>query len=118
VGVSLGIERLFLLQEELGRVPAAGTTTEVLVAVFGPQTLTSTLAAAHALREAGIKVEVFAEEAKLAKQFKHANARGYPWLVLVGPEEAAKGVVSLKNLRTGAQESVAVAVAVERIRQA
>ena len=116
VGVSLGLERIITVMEELGMLPKTGTTTEVLVALHGMATLDASLAAAQRLREAGIATEVFAEVAKLGKQFKHADARGYPWLLLIGPAELESGCVALRNLRSGEQAVVPMADAIEKIR--
>lgn len=117
VGVSLGLERIITVMEELGMLPKAGTMTEVLVALHGAATLSASLEAAQRLREAGIATEVFAEVAKLGKQFKHADARGYPWLLLIGPSELESGCVTLRNLRSGEQTVLPLADAIEKIRE-
>lgn len=116
VGVSLGLDRIVTVMEERGLLPKGGTATDVLVIVYGEETLSQTLAAAAAVRAAGVRAEVFGETAKLGRQFKHADARGYRWTILIGPEEAAVGVVALKNLRTGEQAKISIAAAVERIK--
>ncbi|TNE91605.1 MAG: histidine--tRNA ligase [Deltaproteobacteria bacterium] len=115
VGVSLGLERIVTVMAELGMLPEAGPVAEVLVTVFSDDQLGDSLAAANALRAAGVRTEVYAGSPKLKNQFKHANARGYTWLVVVGPDEAAEGVVTLKNLRTGEQQRIAAAQAGARI---
>ncbi len=118
VGVSLGLERLITVMEELGMLPSAGTATEVLVAQWGADTLPETLDAARRFREAGIRTELFTEPAKLAKQFKHANARGYRWLALVGADEKAAGTISLKDLLRGEQSSLSIADAIAAVQKA
>jgi len=109
VGVSLGIERIFMLMEEMGLMPDTPTTTQVWATVFSEDTRPATLEAAAALRSAGIRVQVSTRVGKLAKQFKDASSRGVPYVLLCGPEEAAEGKVTLKNLATGEQQTAAPA---------
>jgi histidyl-tRNA synthetase len=103
VGVSLGIERIFMLMEEMGLLPAIPTTTQVWVTVFSQDTLSASLEAATLMRSAGINVQVSTRTGKLAKQFKEADGRGVPYVLVCGPDEAAQGKVLLKNLATGEQ---------------
>jgi histidyl-tRNA synthetase len=103
VGISLGIERIFMLMEEMGLLPAIPTTTQVWVTVFSHDTRSASLEAATLMRSAGVNVQVSTRTGKLAKQFKDANSRGVPFVLVCGPDEAAKGNVVLKNLSTGEQ---------------
>jgi histidyl-tRNA synthetase len=103
VGVSLGIERIFMLMEEMGLMPAASTSTQVWATVFSEDTRTATLEAASLLRQAGVRVQVSTRVGKLGRQLKDANNRGVPFALLCGPDEAAAGTVVLKNLATGEQ---------------
>jgi len=114
VGVSLGIERIFMLMEEMGLMPTTMTSTQVWATVFSSDTRSSTLEAAAVLRQAGIRVQVSTREGKLGKQFKEASTRGVPFAMVCGPDEAAAGTVVLKNLATGEQFSgTAEQVAIE-----
>ena len=105
VGVSLGIERIFMLMEEMGLVAAARTATQVWATVFSDDTRSATLAAATALRSAGVRVQVSTRVGKLGKQFKDAASKGVPFALVCGPDEAAAGTAVLKNLETGDQHS-------------
>lgn len=105
VGVSLGIERIFMLMEEMGLMPAASTSTQVWATVFSEDTRTATLEAASLLRQAGVRVQVSTRIGKLGRQLKDANNRGVPFALVCGPDEAAAGTVVLKNLTTGEQIS-------------
>ena len=115
VGVSLGIERIFMLMEEMGMLPDTQTSTQVWATVFSADTRIATLQAAATLRSAGIRVQVSTREGKLGKQFKDAASRGVPFVLVCGPEEAASGTVVLKNLATGAQISGPPAEVAERL---
>ena len=105
VGVSLGIERIFMLMEEMGLMPAASTSTQVWATVFSEDTRTATLEAASLLRQAGVRVQVSTRVGKLGRQLKDAHNRGVPFALVCGPDEAASGTVVLKNLTTGEQIS-------------
>ena len=108
VGVSLGLERLITVMEELGRLPTRGATAQVLVTVFSREQAPASLALAHALRSAGVRVELFTDDKKMKAQFKYANARGFEWLAICGPDEVEAGVVVMKHLASGEQHRVLV----------
>lgn len=118
VGVTVGIDRLFTVMEERAGLSEADASPDVLVALMGDDTLGPTLAAARAFRDGGIATELFTETAKLGNQLKHANARKYRYVVLVGSDEAARNVVSLRRLSTGEQVQVPVEDAVRTVRAA
>lgn len=115
VGVSLGLERIVTVMAELGMLPSPGPVAEVLVSVFSDDYLDHSLMAANTLRAAGVRAEVYVGAPKLKNQFKHANARGYDWLIVVGPDEVADGVVALKHLASGQQERIDASAAADRI---
>ena len=58
------------------------------------------------LRNAGVKVELYPDAAKVAKQFQHADKRGIPFAIVVGEQEIAGNTFSLKNLESGEQVSL------------
>ena len=62
---------------------------------------------AKELREAGLRVEMAHEASKLGKQFKFADRKGIPLVLIQGPDEIRDGQVSVKDLRDGTQESIA-----------
>ena len=97
-----------LLLQRDGRMPAvrAGTTT-VLLATLAPELLPTSLQLAQALRAAGLDTDVYPEAEKLSTQLKYANRQGIPFAVLLGPDEAAAGQVTVRDLRTGEQVMVA-----------
>lgn len=118
VGVALGLERLVTVMEERGLLGSAGTTAPVLVTVFADDTRDASVRIATALRREGIATDLYLGDARLRSQFKYANARGYRWLVVVGPDEAAENRLSLKNLSTGAQSTLTLPEAVKALRAA
>ena len=56
---------------------------------------------------AGLRVDIYPEADKLGKQFKYASSRNVPFVAIVGDDERAQGTVSIKDLRSGDQQTVA-----------
>ena len=106
VGLAFGLERLHDVLEELGMLPQT-SVVQVFATFFSPELVGETLAIAGELRTAGFNVEIALDPGeKLAKQFKHADKRGIPLAVVVGPDEQAQGVVVLRDMRSGEQRAV------------
>jgi histidyl-tRNA synthetase len=109
VGISIGLTRLFFQLREAGIVPAADSSVEVLVALMDDTRLADALALSQQLRAAGFNVETQLEPRKLAKQLQYADRAGIRFAVIRGDDEAARGVVAVKDLRRGEQFEVAEA---------
>jgi histidyl-tRNA synthetase len=107
VGISIGLTRLFWQLREAGLVGAADSSVEVLVALLDDAGLGEALALSQRLRAAGFNVETQLEPRKLAKQLQYADRAGIRFVVIRGPEEAARGAVAVKDLRRGDQFEVA-----------
>ncbi|MCI4567326.1 histidine--tRNA ligase [Lysobacter sp. CFH 32150] len=103
VGISIGLTRLFWQLREAGIVSSAESSVQVLVALMDEARLTDSLALARQLRAAGIATEVQLEAKKIGRQFQYADRAGIRFVVLVGEDEAARGVVAVKDLRREAQ---------------
>jgi len=120
-GVSLGIERIIDLMDMLGLYPPhiGGTLVEVLVTVFNEATQAESTRLAAELRRAGIKTELYMDDAKykLGKQFAHADQKQIPLVAVLGDDEIAQGMVKLKRLRDGHEQSVPRADAAAAVRQ-
>ncbi len=59
-----------------------------------------------AFREAGIETEIYPDQAKLKKQMSYANAKGIPFVALVGENEISKNVLTIKDMGTGEQKEL------------
>lgn len=107
-GTSLGIERLVDVLEELGSGDGDGTRTitDVLVTIFDSAHLGDSLALAASLRRAGINTELPLETRRLGAQLRHANQRGIPWAVFLGPDEVAAGQATIRDMRSGDQTTL------------
>jgi histidyl-tRNA synthetase len=107
VGISIGLTRLYWQLRDAGLINTAQSTVDVLVTQMDPVQLPAYLALATELRSAGIATEVVLEGGKLAKQFKYADRAGIRFVVVLGEDELAKGVVTVKDLRRQDQFEVA-----------
>jgi len=111
VVITLLLEKYGLLPENLDVNPAP-----VLVTVFDEERQLASLKLATELRTAGLKVVVYPEATKLGKQFKYADRIGARVTLVLGPDEAEKGQVAVKNLASGEQVTVAQDAVVDFIR--
>ena len=104
-GFSLGVERILVLMQERAeqaQVQEAGGV-DAMVTCWSPELVGHALALAQQLRAEGVGVDVYPGFDKMKRQFKYAHERGAKFVVTVGPEEAAEGVVVVKVMRTGEQ---------------
>ncbi len=118
VGTTIGIERLIAVMEEQEMFPpnVGKTTVQVLVAAFAPDLLQASIALSTQLRAAGLRVQTYFEPIALREQIGYANAKGIPVIAIIGPDEAAQGQVTVRNLQTKQQQTIASAQAAEVIR--
>ncbi|MBQ0907820.1 histidine--tRNA ligase [Flavobacterium sp. F-328] len=107
VGISFGLDRIYLVIEELSLFPQTVTATSAALFLnYGHKEALYAMQAIGKLRQAGIRVELYPDAAKLAKQFQHADKRGIPYAVLVGETEMEAGTYALKNLASGEQQNL------------
>lgn len=117
-GFAFGFDRLVEAAELLQLIPTqALSNTQVLVGVFSQATLSQTLAAATQLRDAGIRTELYPKLEQLSKQFKTADQKNIPFVLLIGEEEASKNLVTLKNTVTRTQEVLSLENAISAIQK-
>ncbi|MBV2207978.1 MAG: histidine--tRNA ligase [Thermomonas sp.] len=107
VGISIGLTRLFFQLKDAGLVATADSSVDVLVALMDEAGLEHALAQSQRLRAAGLNVETQLEPRKLAKQLQYADKAGIRFVVMRGEDEAARNVVTVKDLRRGEQFEVA-----------
>jgi len=115
VGVSLGLERIITVMDELGMLDDAAGTAQVVVTVFGEDTRAVSYRAAAAFRAAGANTQVMLGTPRLKKQFKVANQSGARWVVVIGPDEAAGDQLALRDMQSGQQSVLSLAEAVARV---
>jgi histidyl-tRNA synthetase len=116
VGFGLGFDRMVEAIADKNIHPDITTSaTQVLVTIFSQELSTDALQVAHQLRGAGITTEVSVSVDKIGKQFKLADQKNIPWVVVLGDEEKQSGGVQLKNMRTHSQQLVPLAEIVRHI---
>lgn len=107
VGISFGLDRIYLVVEELNLFPKTVTaTSKALFINYGDIEAFYAMQAIQKLRAAGVKVELYPDNAKMAKQFQHADKRKIPFAVIAGEKEMESNSYALKNLVTGEQITV------------
>lgn len=107
VGISFGADRIYDVLAELNLYPEnLQSTTQLLFATFGEQELLYALRWAKALREKGLRVEVYPEPTKMKKQMSYADSKKISYVAIVGSDEMASGEVMLKNMLTGEQQKM------------
>jgi len=92
---------------EAGLVGTAASSVDVLVALLDEAGLEHALALSQRLRAAGLNVETQLEARKLGKQLQYADKAGIRFVAIRGEDEAARGVVAVKDLQRGDQFEVA-----------
>ena len=106
VGISFGADRIYDVLDHFGAFPAdLAQGLDVLLLHMGDDTLKSVLGAAAECRARGLRTEVYPDPAKMKRQFKYADDRRVPYVIVIGSDEAAQGHVTLRNMESGAQES-------------
>lgn len=103
VGFGIGFDRTVEAADQLGLIPTEGQGTRVLVAVMNETDISGSLEVVQKLRSIDISTEVYPAIDRLAKQFKLADQKKIPFVVVVGEQERAAEKVTLKNLQTGEQ---------------
>jgi histidyl-tRNA synthetase len=106
VGISIGLTRLFYVLTEAGLLKDGPSTVQVLVTQLDPTLLPDYLALTAELRAAGLNTEIHLEPAKLARQFKYADRAGIRYAVVMGSDEKAEDVVTVKDLGIGEQTRI------------
>lgn len=106
IGFGIGFDRTVEAADQLGLIPTDNTGPQVLVTVFSENTQANSLELAGQLRARGVRTEVYPEVDKLGKQFKVADQKQIPWVVVLGEDEVANNQITLKDLETGTQRLV------------
>jgi histidyl-tRNA synthetase len=107
VGISFGVDRIYDVMEELQLFPAdVHTGTKVLFFNLGEAESRQAFKLMQQLRDRGIPAELYHEQAKFDRQFKYAEKKGIPYAIIIGGEELATAVATVKHLRDGTQSTL------------
>jgi histidyl-tRNA synthetase len=116
VGFSFGVDRLYDCLESLDLFTETGETpTRCLITNFDVASSRAALPLLAELRAAGIPAELYPDAGKLQKQFKYADAKGIPLVIVLGPEELAAGVAKVKIMKTGEEKVLPLAEVVANL---
>lgn len=123
-GFSLGLERILVVMEERGMFDkpiAEGKlrldSADVMVTIWSEETTADSLKLAGDLRAKGLRVTLYPEADKLGKQLKYADTIKVPYVCVLGESEIADGTVTLKNMKTGEQETIGFKEIATKIKQ-
>ena len=108
VGISFGLDRIYLVMEALQVFPTTiEQSLDVLCLNFGEEESKAALKLISKLRQQGIRADLYPSATKVQKQFKYADKRAVPYVMLLGANELAEGQFVVKNMKTGEQQSYA-----------
>ncbi len=117
VGISIGLTRLFYVLGEQHMLSDAMNTAPADALIL-PMTadLSPAIRLATAFREQGIRTQLYLEQKKFKAKMSYADKLAIPYAVFLGEDEIAQGLCSVKDLRTGVQETLTAEAAAEKIR--
>ena len=116
VGISFGADRIYDVMVGLDLFPEeVNFSTKVLFVNLGEAEQMASMQIIRTLRDAGIAAEIYPEAAKMKKQMEYANRRAIPYVVIIGSNELAERRATVKNMRTGEQQSVEFAAVADAL---
>ena len=116
VGISFGLDRIYLVLEALNLFPTDKTTsTKVLFINFGSEESLYCLKAIALLRSKSIATELYPDPAKLKKQMVYCNKREIPFVVMVGASEMSQNKYMYKEMSSGEQQLLTLEELTEKV---
>ena len=116
VGVSFGIERIYLVMDELDLFPKdLENSTQIMFVNFGLEETAYCLPLLKKLRAEGISSELYPTLDKMKKQMNYANNKGIQFVVLVGEDEIKSGFLTVKNMLNGEQSKLSIGELINKI---
>ena len=117
VGFSFGVDRLYDVMEELGLFPEENMEkTKVLITYFDKNGFDYGLKILNRLRMSGVSSELYPDEVKIKKQFTYADKKQIPYVVILGDTEIQANTVSLKDLQSGAQDTMSMDTLISKMK--
>ena len=118
VGISIGLTRLFYVLNEQGMLnPEMNTAPADVLILPMTEDLSDAIALATKLRQAGVRTQLYTEQKKFKQKMNYADKIGVPYVVFLGEEEVAAGVVACKDMVSGEQTKLDFSATLERIQQ-
>lgn len=107
VGISFGVDRIYDVMEELNLFPAeVHTGTQVLFFNLGEAESNTAFTLMQQLRNNNVRSELYHENSKFDKQFKYAEKKNIPYIVIIGAKELEEKNCTVKDLRKGEQQTI------------
>ena len=107
VGISFGVDRIYDVMEELKLFPVdVHISTQVLFFNLGEAESKAAFGLMQQLRQKAIRCELYHETSKLDKQFKYAEKKNIPYVIIIGEKELKENTCNIKNLSTAQQQTI------------
>ena len=117
VGISIGATRLFYVLEEQGLLnPTQPTAPADVLVIPMSDDFVKAVEVATALRDAGIRTQLYTEKKKFKAKIGYADKLGIPYVIFLGEDEIANNVVTLKDMTSGEQKTAPIWEAVADIK--
>jgi len=116
VGISIGLTRLFYVLNEqalLSDEPVTAPADVLVIPMTGD--VTFAISAATAMRNAGVRTQIYCENKKFKSKMSYADKMEYPFVAIIGEDEIASGCVALKDMATGGQTLLSAEKAAEAV---
>ena len=117
VGISIGLTRLFYVLGEQGMLnPELPTAPADVLILPMTEDLSSAIALATQLRQAGIRTQLHCEQKKFKAKMSYADKLAIPYVIFLGEDEISAGVVACKDMKSGEQTKLPVSETIDRIK--
>lgn len=117
VGISIGLTRLYYQLSQIDQIKETKESISKILVVPMEKELTESLEIASKLRNSGINTDIYLEEAKIKKKMKYADKLKIPYVIVVGEEEIATKLLTLKDMKTGEQKKLTIEQIIDTIRK-
>ena len=109
VGISFGIDRIYLVMEELDLFPKnIDVSTQVMFMNFGDEESIYCLSLLKQLRDNNISAELYPSSVKMKKQMAYADNKGVRFVIMIGEDEIKTGILTVKNMDSGEQTNLSI----------
>lgn len=116
VGISFGIDRIYLVMEELGLFPKnIEFSTQVMFVNFGEKESLYCLTLLKELRNNNISAELYPSSVKIKKQMAYADNKGVQFVIMIGEDEMNSNTLSVKDMNSGEQNNLTLTQFVKKI---
>ena len=116
VGISFGIDRIYLVMEELDLFPKKiDIFTKVMFVNFGEKESLYCLTLLKELRDNNISAELYPSSVKIKKQMAYADNKGVQFVIMIGEDEMESDTLTIKNMNTGEQNNLTLPQFIKKI---